>query len=107
MTPFILKATRSFKAGIQCPLLVLIHGLDSTRLTWQNFIARNEDKFNMISFDLRDHGESQSGEDDEFRASALVDDIRFSISQCEFSQLKVPFVLVGHRYKKSRKTELN
>ena len=44
------------------PTLVLIHGLDSTRFTWNPFIERCAGKYNIVALDLRGHGESSLGD---------------------------------------------
>jgi pimeloyl-ACP methyl ester carboxylesterase len=94
----ILAKTVSFNAGVQLPWLVLIHGLDSSRFTWQNFINENKNRYNMVSFDLRGHGESDFGTNEEsFRPSTLVDDIRHSVMYSDSYRVEQPFVLVGHR----------
>ena len=76
------------------PTLVLIHGLDSTRFTWNPFIQRCNNKYNIIALDLRAHGESPLGNTQEdFTAQNLALDIKHTLTtlKCTF-----PFVLVGH-----------
>lgn len=94
--PIELTRTLLFNPSIQLPWLVLIHGLDSSRFTWETFIKENNDMFNIIAVDLRGHGESDFGAVEEaFRASTLVEDIRYTLTLCE---VNCPFVLVGHRF---------
>ena len=76
------------------PTLVLIHGLDSTRFTWNPFIQRCNNKYNIIALDIRAHGESPLGNTQEdFTAQNLALDIKQTLTtlKCTF-----PFVLVGH-----------
>ena len=73
--------------------LVLIHGLDSTRFTWNAFIERQQEKYNIVALDLRGHGESSLGNAHDFTASTLAADVRHTLLH-----LNVPFpvALVGH-----------
>ena len=76
------------------PTLVLVHGLDSTRFTWNPFIARCDGKYNIVAVDLRGHGESPLGEEKDFTASNLAADIRHTLFQD--LQINKPIVLLGH-----------
>ena len=75
------------------PTVVLVHGLDSTRFTWNAFIERQQQKYNIVALDLRGHGESSLGNVHDFTASTLASDIRHTLLH-----LNVPFpiALVGH-----------
>lgn len=78
------------------PTLVLIHGLDSTRFTWNPFIERCAGKYNIVALDLRGHGESSLGDHPiaSFSAAAIAADVRYTLQSLD--QLTAPFVLVGH-----------
>lgn len=94
--PLQLTATTVAAASTESrfPTLVLIHGLDSTRFTWNPFIQRCNNKYNIIALDLRAHGESPLGNTQEdFTAQNLALDIKHTLTtlKCTF-----PFVLVGH-----------
>jgi len=75
------------------PTLVLIHGLDSTRFTWDPFISRCAGRYNILALDQRGHGESPLGEEADFSAAALAADIRHTLRE---EQVKLPIVLLGH-----------
>ena len=68
-------------------------GLDATRFTWDDFIERTE-KYNVLALDQRGWGESPLGNEDEYTAAAVVDDIEYALQQ-EFDEYQ-PVVLVGH-----------
>ena len=71
----------------------LCTGLDSTRLTWNSFINKSSDKWNMLALDQRGWGESPLGNEDEYTAAAVVGDIERAI-KINFGDEKV--VLLGH-----------
>ena len=48
----------------------------------------------MIALDLRGHGESKFGNEEDFSAAMLVEDIRLTLQE---NEVPVPFVLIGHR----------
>ena len=75
------------------PTLVLIHGLDSTRFTWDPFISRCAGRYNILALDQRGHGESPLGEEADFSAAALAADIRHTLRE---EKVKLPIVLLGH-----------
>jgi pimeloyl-ACP methyl ester carboxylesterase len=52
------------------------------------------EKYNMIAMDLRGHGESPLGAEEDFTADALVEDIRHTLQE---ECIPTPFILIGHR----------
>ena len=50
--------------------------------------------FNMISLDLRGHGESPLGAEEDFSAKMLVEDIRHTLIE---ESVPFPIILIGHR----------
>lgn len=48
----------------------------------------------MVALDLRGHGESPFGVEEDFSARMLVDDIRHTLQE---ENIPLPFVLIGHR----------
>jgi len=85
----LLLASRRTSGSVSRPTIVFIHGLNSAKDTWNETIDSLTD-YNCIAFDLRGHGESPSGYEQDFTINQLVKDIRFSLSGAK------PFVLVGH-----------
>ena len=49
----------------------------------------------MVAVDLRGWGESSFGEEEDFSASMLVEDIRHTLRD---EGIPSPFILIGHRY---------
>ena len=57
------------------PTLVLVHGLDSSRFTWNPFLSYCDIcSWNTIALDLRGHGESRLGDAATFTAEAVAAD---------------------------------
>lgn len=73
--------------------MVLVHGLDSTRFTWNPYINEHCQQFNVVALDLRGHGESPLGHELGFNIDSVVDDIRHTLSDIGVPK---PFTLVGH-----------
>eukprot|EP00658_Telonema_sp_P-2_P004855 TRINITY_DN11815_c0_g1_i1.p2 TRINITY_DN11815_c0_g1~~TRINITY_DN11815_c0_g1_i1.p2 ORF type:complete len:158 (-),score=26.32 TRINITY_DN11815_c0_g1_i1:364-837(-) len=77
--PCIHLASTKVDGSCEMPTLVLVHGLDSTRFTWNPFMERNAGRYKMIAVDLRGHGESALGDESHFTAEAVAADIRHTL----------------------------
>ena len=85
---------RPARSPAPAPTLVLVHGLDSTRFTWNRFIAATPSSWNTIALDLRGHGESPLGNAAMFNASNVARDIHHTLHN--HGSVSFPFVLCGH-----------
>lgn len=85
----LLLASRKTLGSGSGPKIVFIHGLNSAKDTWYETMELLHD-YECVAFDLRGHGQSPSGHEDDFTIDQLVEDIRFSLCGTK------PFVLVGH-----------
>ena len=75
---------------------VTIHscaGMVSTRFTWNPFMKRVKDKYNVLALDQRGWGESPLGYEDEYTAETVAADIEYTLQE-DFGDQKV--VLMGH-----------
>ena len=68
-------------------------GLDSTRFTWDLFIAETSGRWNALALDQRGWGESPLGKEEEYNAGVVAADIESALQENVGAQ-KV--VLVGH-----------
>ena len=76
------------------PTAVLVHGLDSSRETWVGTSAALASRgYPSIAFDLRGHGESALGDEGDFSARALAEDVLAAIRAHGIQRA----VLVGHQ----------
>eukprot|EP00658_Telonema_sp_P-2_P004856 TRINITY_DN11815_c0_g1_i2.p1 TRINITY_DN11815_c0_g1~~TRINITY_DN11815_c0_g1_i2.p1 ORF type:complete len:217 (-),score=47.86 TRINITY_DN11815_c0_g1_i2:101-751(-) len=91
--PCIHLASTKVDGSCEMPTLVLVHGLDSTRFTWNPFMERNAGRYKMIAVDLRGHGESALGDESHFTAEAVAADIRHTLRE---EKVALPVVLLGH-----------
>lgn len=73
------------------PTVVLVHGLDSAKDTWSSLLSKFPG--NAIALDLRGHGESPLGLEENFTPHQLVTDIYQCLRE---NQVNFPIVLVGH-----------
>jgi pimeloyl-ACP methyl ester carboxylesterase len=77
------------------PTCILVHGLDSSKETWAGTLGDLAAAGSpAVALDLRGHGESQLGDDDEFSPEALASDVLESIRALRGQAS--PCVLVGH-----------
>lgn len=62
----------------QAPAIVLIHGLGQSRLSWELQVAPLADRFRVVAYDLRGHGDSDKPADAAAYADGAVwaDDLR-------------------------------
>ena len=75
------------------PTAVLVHGLDSSKETFSGTMrGLVADNYPVISLDLRGHGESPLGDEDDFSAPALAADVLEAIRAHGIERA----VLVGH-----------
>ena len=57
------------------PTLVLLHGAACSKHTWKDFMHATRHMYDVIALDLRGHGDSDLGEEEDFSASAMVEDV--------------------------------
>lgn len=79
--------------------IVLIHGLDSSSITWDGILDDLKTVTKAVAFDMRGCGESSLGNVNDFTPDNLVEDLLYSLGQHnDFNKDGViePFVLVGH-----------
>lgn len=75
------------------PVVVLIHGIASSSVTFQNVLPLIEDRHRCISIDLLGFGTSPIVEDCDYTLADHASAIRRTIASL---RLKEPFTLVGH-----------
>lgn len=75
------------------PVIVLIHGIASSSVTWQKLIPRIDGRYRVIAIDILGHGESPVPLDAEYTIEEHVDAVHATIKSL---RLREPFVLVGH-----------
>jgi len=76
--------------------LILIHGLSSTQDTWGPEITHHLcERFRVITYDLRGHGESDSPADHDYSLESMASDLAGLTKQL---QIKGPLHLLGHSY---------
>ena len=82
------------------PVVVLIHGLDSSKQTWGGTIEKLKARgVGAIAFDLRGHGESELGEPRAWRfgaAQTLATDVYEAVEGAGLLEEGRRIVLVGH-----------
>ncbi|MBH0054806.1 MULTISPECIES: alpha/beta fold hydrolase [unclassified Salinibacterium] len=75
------------------PVIIFLHGIASSAVTFAHVIPQLSDHYRCISFDLLGFGESPSPADSNFTIEDHVDSIRATIHSLK---LDAPFILVGH-----------
>lgn len=75
------------------PVIIFLHGIASSAVTFAHVIPQLSDRYRCISFDLLGFGESPSPPDSNFTIEEHVDSIRATINSLK---LDAPFILVGH-----------
>jgi pimeloyl-ACP methyl ester carboxylesterase len=75
------------------PLVVLIHGVASSSVTFQNVLPLIEDTHRCIAIDLLGFGESPAPEDAEYTLAEHAAAIERTIASL---RIREPFTLVGH-----------
>jgi len=76
------------------PTTVFVHGLDSSKETWNGVIADLQSAgMPCVAVDLRGHGESPLGDESTFSQDALARDVVAAVEGCGVSR---PWILVGH-----------
>jgi pimeloyl-ACP methyl ester carboxylesterase len=89
---FKLANTRIQDGIISTPTVVLIHGALGTRHTWNGFMKNMEGRFNIIAVDLRGHGDSPLGPDEDFNANSITADIHKTLLE---EGILFPVVVLG------------
>ncbi len=83
--------TSDFKA--ERPTLLFIHGLSGSSSAWYPYEKRFENKYNIVTFDLRGHGTSKRWRSyNDYKIEASVEDIKALIDHLKLPQV----ILVGH-----------
>ena len=77
----------------QGPVVILIHGIASSSVTFSALVPRLVESHRCISIDLLGFGESPAPEDATFTIEEHVEAVRATIASLG---LRAPFVLVGH-----------
>ncbi|AYF97291.1 alpha/beta fold hydrolase [Protaetiibacter intestinalis] len=75
------------------PVVVFIHGIASSSITWTNVVPLLEDRFRCISIDLLGFGGSPIPEHADYTLAEHVAAIARTVASL---RLREPFVLVGH-----------
>lgn len=75
------------------PVVILIHGIASSSVTFSALVPRLVERHRCISIDLLGFGESPAPEDATFTIEEHVEAVRATIASLG---LRAPFVLVGH-----------
>jgi len=75
------------------PVVILIHGIASSSVTFSGLVPRLVDRHRCISIDLMGFGESPAPDDATFTIEEHVEAVRATIASLG---LKAPFELVGH-----------
>lgn len=81
-------AGASLAASQQQPLVVFVHGLDSSKETWTS--VQSELDCPSLAVDLRGHGEADLGDISSFTAENLARDVIRAVDK------RSPWILVGH-----------
>ena len=83
------SAARPFR-----PTTVLVHGLDSSKQTWETCLATLAcEGYPVLAVDLRGHGESALGRAADFAPATLAADV---VAAARRSGARGPLVVVGH-----------
>jgi pimeloyl-ACP methyl ester carboxylesterase len=75
------------------PVVILIHGIASSSVTFSELVPRLRDSHRCVSIDLLGFGESPSPEGATYTIEEHVEAVRATIASL---RLRAPFVLVGH-----------
>lgn len=78
----------------QAPTLLFVHGLALNQSVWQYQRRALGERFRVVSFDLRGHGESQPAGTGGYSLAALAGDLSAVVQRCVPANGQV--VLVGH-----------
>lgn len=78
----------------QAPTLLFVHGLALTQEVWRYQRRTLGERFRVLSFDVRGHGESGRAGDDGYSLAALAGDVAAVVAQCAAADS--PLLLVGH-----------
>lgn len=82
-----------FKPGR--PTLVFVHGLSGSSSAWIKYEKKYEDKFNLLTFDLRGHGKSpRFFKYEDYKIENFAEDIYELIKFLEIKE----FILAGHSF---------
>lgn len=75
------------------PVVVLVHGIASTSVTFRNLVPVLQDRYRVISIDILGFGGSQAPPDAEFTLEEHVAALHATIRSLD---LREPFILIGH-----------
>src|SRR5690554_1861003 len=75
------------------PVVILVHGIASTSVTFQNLVPLLSDRHRVISINLLGHGDSPAPPDAEYTIEEHVDWLHRTIRSLG---LREPFIIVGH-----------
>ena len=75
------------------PVVVLLHGIASSSVTFQNVLPLIRDTHRCIAIDLLGFGDSPAPQDNEYRVKDHVKAVRATLKSLK---LQHPFTLVGH-----------
>ena len=75
------------------PVVVLVHGIASSSVTFENLVPLLADTHRVISLDLLGFGQTPAPDDAQFTIEEHVDSLARTIDTL---RLREPFVLVGH-----------
>jgi pimeloyl-ACP methyl ester carboxylesterase len=83
--------TNDFKPGR--PILVFVHGVIGSTSSWADYEKIFENKYNVLTYDLRGHGASKKfSHFPDYKIRNFADDLKDLVSSLHISK----FVLVGH-----------
>jgi len=74
--------------------IVFVHGLTMDRRTWRPQVDALADEYEVITYDCRGHGKTETGDPSEYSVSLLVDDLRILLEELGVERP----VLCGHSY---------
>ncbi|WP_267641582.1 alpha/beta fold hydrolase [Haloarchaeobius amylolyticus] len=74
--------------------VVFIHGLGWDHRSWWPQMAALEEEYELVAYDYRGHGDSETGDTDAYTVSLLADDLRELVTELDLADP----VLCAHSY---------
>lgn len=74
--------------------IIFVHGLTMDRRTWQPQVDALSNEYEVITYDYRGHGKTNTGDPSNYSVSLLVDDLRALVEELEVNDP----ILCGHSY---------